>query len=52
MSSSISLASVTPQERQTAINVQLFRYREEVLTEVRTNRPKNTDKAYNPKQEE
>jgi hypothetical protein len=42
----------TPQERQAAINVQLFRYGEEALAEARTNRPKNTKKNYDPKQKE
>lgn len=40
MSSFISSANATSQERQTAINVQLFRYGEVALTEARAEQPK------------
>lgn len=39
-------------ERHAAINAQLFRYGDEALADARTNRPKNTNKTYGPKQKE
>lgn len=44
--------SLSHDERQTAISVRLFQHREEALTSARTHRPKNTNKAYGPKQKE
>ena len=44
--------ALSTEERHRAINTQLFEYGEEALTATRTSRPKNTDKAYRPKQKD
>ncbi len=39
-------------QQQTEINIQLFAYREEALTEAKNSRPANTRRAYEGKQTE
>ena len=43
---------ISTEDRHSAINARLFQYGDEALTAARTSRPKNTNRAYHPKQKE